>query len=312
MPVATITPVESTIAPGDLTVTPRDSTITPRDLTITPRDRRFGRGEATPRWWHGGDPFATALYNALSATFPLGEAFFVESVRAFRHGAEPRLAEDIRSFTTQEIVHSREHLAFNRRAADSGYDLSKLEAQVKRRLAVTKARPLVVSLAATMALEHFTAILAHELLADPKHLAGADPVTADLWRWHATEEIEHKGVAYDTWLHATRDWPRSKRWKVKAKVMLFITRNFLVDRTSGALELLRQDGIIGLRAWAGLLWTMWVSPGMLRKIFGAWAAFFMPRFHPWNDDDRQLIAAYEAAAGKPAVTGRTVRRAKPA
>ena len=55
-----------------------------------------------------------------------------------------------------------------------------------------------------MALEHFTAILAHELLADPRHLAGADRETADLWRWHACEEIEHKGVAYDTWLNATQ------------------------------------------------------------------------------------------------------------
>ncbi len=52
-----------------------------------------------------------------------------------------------------------------------------------------------------------------------------------MWRWHATEEIEHKGVAYDTWLHATRHWPRLKRWKVKAKVMLLVTRNFIVDRT---------------------------------------------------------------------------------
>ncbi len=55
-----------------------------------------------------------------------------------------------------------------------------------------------------MALEHFTAILAHQLLADPRHLEGAEKETADLWRWHAVEEIEHKGVAYDTWLHATR------------------------------------------------------------------------------------------------------------
>ena len=80
---------------------------TPTDLTITPRDRRFGREAATPRLWHGGKVEATALYNALSATFPLGEAFFVESVRAFRDGADPKLAEDIRNFTTQEVVHSR-------------------------------------------------------------------------------------------------------------------------------------------------------------------------------------------------------------
>src|SRR5438094_10191966 len=109
---------------------------TPPNLTIMPRDRRFGRNGATPRLWHGGRIEATAVYNALSATFPVGEAFFVESVRAFRDGALPRLADEIRAFTTQEVVHSREHDAFNRRAAAAGYDLSKLEARVGERLAV--------------------------------------------------------------------------------------------------------------------------------------------------------------------------------
>src|SRR5947209_10291231 len=216
---------------------------TPTDLSITPRDRRFGRDAATPRLWHGGRVEATAIYNALSATFPIGEAYFVESVRAFREGAPPKLAEEIKGFTTQEAIHSREHDAFNKRAAAAGYDLSKLEAQVEKRLAVTRGKPPIVSLAATMALEHFTAILAHQLLAEPRHLEGADQETADLWRWHAFEEIEHKGVAYDTWLHATRDWTRWKRWKVKAKLMLIVTRNFLIDRTQGALELMRQDRV---------------------------------------------------------------------
>lgn len=55
---------------------------TPTDLRITPRDRRFGRGEPTPRLWHGGRVEATAIYNALSSTFPKGEAFFIDSVRA--------------------------------------------------------------------------------------------------------------------------------------------------------------------------------------------------------------------------------------
>ncbi len=271
------------------------ASVTPADLTIMPRDRRFGRDEATPRWWHNGSPYASALYNALSATFPEGEAFFVESVRQHRHGVDDRLAGEIKAFTTQEVIHSREHLAFNRRAADAGYDLSKLEAQVLKRLEVTKSKPLIVSLAATMALEHFTAILAHELLAEPRHLAGADPATVALWRWHAAEEIEHKGVAYDTWLHATKDWPRTRRWKVKAKVMLFITRNFIVDRTAGALELLRQDGITGAKAVAGVLWYAWVRPGIFRKIFAAWAKFLLPGFHPWNEDDRALIANFETS-----------------
>ena len=282
---------------------------TPADLTITPRDRKFAKGAETPRHWLRGDPVGSALYDAMSATFPLGEAFFVESVRAFRDGAPPRLAEEIKAFTTQEAIHSREHAAFNRRAADAGYDLAPLEAQVAKRLDITRGKPKIVSLAATMALEHFTAILAHELLADPRHLTGADPATAELWRWHATEEIEHKGVAFDTWRHATTGWSRWKRWKVKAMVMLYATRNFVVDRTTGTVDLLKQDGMGTLEAYARTLWYAWINPGMFRKIGRAWATYFLPGFHPWNEDDRHLIAAYEAAAPAADAATRKVRRA---
>ena len=282
---------------------------TPADLSITPRDRRFGRDGTQTRLWHGGRVEATAIYNALSTTFPVGETFFVESVRAFREGAPPKLAEEIKAFTTQEAIHSREHDAFNKRAELAGYDLSKLEARVERRLAVTRAKAPIVSLAATMALEHFTAILAHQLLANPKHLAGGERESVDLWRWHAVEEIEHKGVAYDTWLHATRHWPTGKRWKVKAKVMLYVTRNFLVDRTQGALELMRQDGVTGLRAWWLLLTYLWVRPAMFRKIAGAWFKFFLPGFHPWNEDDRHLLARYDESVKDAPQPKRKVRRA---
>jgi predicted metal-dependent hydrolase len=268
---------------------------TPADLTITPRDRRFGRDGDATRWWMGGDPVATAFYNALSATFPKGEGFFVESVRAFREGAEPKLAAEIKAFTTQEVMHSREHVQFNKKAVDAGYDLTRLEARVDERLALIRSKHPIAALAATMALEHFTAILAHQLLKTPRHLANADAESAAMWRWHAIEEIEHKGVAYDTWLHATKGWPRGKRWKVKAKVMLLVTRNFIVDRSTGVLELLRQDGITGFRAVRKMLWFAWVRPGMMRKILGAWIAFFLPRFHPWNHDDRGLIARAEAS-----------------
>jgi len=151
---------------------------TPQDLTITPRDRRFGRGLKQDRWWMGGDPVATAFYNALSATFPKGEAFFVESVRAFREGTPPKLDAEIRAFVTQEVMHSREHVQFNKRASEAGYDISGLEKRVEWRLSITKDRPPIVNLAATMCLEHFTAILAHQLLRSPRHLDRADPESA--------------------------------------------------------------------------------------------------------------------------------------
>ena len=263
---------------------------TPADLVITPRDRRFGRGAKQERWWHGGDPIATAFHNALSVTFPKGEAFFIESVKAFREGVPPRLAEEIRAFTMQEVMHSREHVAFNKRVVDAGYDVSHLEQVVADSLELTKGRPQILNLAVTMALEHYTALLAQMMLKRPRYFAGVDPETRAMWQWHAIEEIEHKGVAYDTWLHATRDWSRWKRWKVKSVMMLLVTWRFWTKRWEGTLELLAQDGIKGLNARARLLWYLLVSPGPVSRIFPAWVAYFLPGFHPWNHDDRALIA----------------------
>ena len=54
---------------------------TPADLEITVRDARFGREQKPGRWWLGGDPIGTAWHNALSATFPRGEAMFIEALR---------------------------------------------------------------------------------------------------------------------------------------------------------------------------------------------------------------------------------------
>jgi predicted metal-dependent hydrolase len=265
----------------------------PAELSITPRDRRFGRGVPLKRWWLKGDPYLSAIYNALSVTFPKGEAFFIDSVRAFRDGTPPGLAAEIADFTKQEVAHTREHVAFNSRIANAGYDVSSLEQAVDDRLAVIRLHPPIVSLAATMALEHFTAILAHELLADPVHLAGADCESEALWKWHAIEEIEHKAVAFDTWLNATAKWSKFARWRLKARLMALVTRHFLIDRTRGALDLLEQDGITGPRAWWGLFRAAFVSPGMVRKILPAWSRYFLRGFHPWNVDDSRLIAGAE-------------------
>ena len=269
--------------------------MTPTDLTITPRDRRFGRDHAAARHWLNGDPIATAFFNALSITFPRGEAYFIDSVRAFREGVPERLAQEIAAFTKQEVVHSREHLAFNRQVTDNGYDVSLLDADVVRLLDLARQRPPIISLAATMALEHFTAILAHELLRDPRYLVGAEPEAAAMWRWHAIEEIEHKGVAHDTWMHATRNWSRAKRWRVKTLMMLIVTKHFLHHRARGMMELLRQDGITNVRAWGGLLHYALVRPGILRRVARPWMSYFLPGFHPWRVDDRALIALADSA-----------------
>src|SRR6478609_2959405 len=111
----------------------------PRAITV--RNRRFGRDAAQGRWWMNGDPIATAWFNALSATFPRGETLFIDAVKAFRDGAPPPLAEEIRGFIRQEVNHTREHIAFNRAAVDAGYDMSAIDARVERLIGDVYARP---------------------------------------------------------------------------------------------------------------------------------------------------------------------------
>jgi hypothetical protein len=268
---------------------------TPADLTITPRDRRFGRDVAQRRWWMNGDPIATAFYNALSVTFPRGEAMFIEAVKAHRDGVPPKLAQEIRAFTMQEVMHSREHVAFNRKVEEAGYDLGELNADVDHVLDLIAKRPPMVNLLATIALEHYTAILAADFLRNPALLEGADREWGDLWRWHAIEEIEHKGVAYDTFLHATKDWTRWRRWKAKTIMMLLVTSRFWPKRVKGMKALLRQDGLSGWKVTARIWWYLLGKPGVLRKLIPEWLSYFKPGFHPWQHDDRALIGSYDSA-----------------
>lgn len=160
---------------GTVTTPPETiHTPTPAGHEITPRDRRFGRdkGYDPDKYWQNGDPVATAFYNCLSLTFPRGEAFFIESVKQFRDQTPPKLQKEIRAFVQQEVIHSREHLALNRRVEENGYDTSRIEQRIIESLAMTKGRPKIANLAATMILEHFTAIMAQQFLADPPALAG--------------------------------------------------------------------------------------------------------------------------------------------
>lgn len=260
---------------------------------ITVRDARFGREAAPLRWWVNGDPVATAWYNALSASFPRGEAMFVEAVRAHRDGAPPGLAGEIRVFVRQEVNHSREHLAFNRMAEAAGYEMAAIDARIERLIEETYALPPIAWLGVTIALEHFTAMFAHQFLADPKHFAGVVEEHAALWRWHSVEEIEHKGVAYDTWLYATRGWSRGRRWRLKNLLMLAVTARFLRNRSRDALDLMAQDGIGGIGARVRLARYLVGRPGILRRILPQWCAYFLPGFHPWKLDDSALVAAHD-------------------
>lgn len=269
------------------------TTPTPRDLAITPRDLAFGRDAPTARWWLGGDPVASAFYDALSATFPRGERFFMDSVRRFRPEASPALQAQIGAFLAQEAMHTREHLVFNGQLAAHGFDLASMEARTKAGIDFALRFSPLEQLGATVALEHFTAILAHALLADPRHLAGAGEEAAALWRWHAMEEIEHKAVAYDTFLAATGHMLPLRRWVMRCATMVIATW-LLASTVGGAMaDIFRSGGVA--RPWGRALRFLFERPGILRQALGPYAAYFRPGFHPWRRDDRDLLAPVERA-----------------
>jgi hypothetical protein len=270
---------------------------TPADLNIQPRNLMFARGRTAERWWNGGDAIATAFYNSLSLTFPKGEAFFIESVRNFRDKVPAQQQAQIDAFIKQEAAHSREHGHLNTQVEQSGYDVAPMHADLDARLAEMKDAPPLFGLVTTVALEHFTAIIAHACLKNERHFRGASPETARLWKWHAIEEIEHKGVAFDTFLAATDQLSAYKRWKFRSLVMLNISYTFLRGRVQAMRQFLEQDGIDGPFTWLRVFSYLWIYPGLLRQIFPAWLSFFRPGFHPWQHDDRDLIKVHESQLG---------------
>ena len=275
------------------------STPTPADLHIQPRNVMFARGRSAGRWWNGGDPVATAFYNSLSLTFPKGEAFFIESVRNFRDSVPPAQQAQIDAFIKQEAAHSREHSHLNTQVEQAGYDVRPMHADLDSRLAEMKDQPPIFGLVTTVALEHFTAIIAHACLKNERHFRNASPDAARLWKWHAIEEIEHKGVAYDTFLAATQKLSNYKRWKFRSLVMLHVSYTFLRGRVRAMRQFLQQDGMDGPRTWLRMFSYLLIYPGLLRQIFPAWLSFFRPSFHPWQHDDRALVAEHEARLALP-------------
>ena len=266
---------------------------TPADLTITPRDLRVDRNTRNARWWHGGDPVATAYFNALSAAFPQGETFFIESVRRYRDSVHEPLRQQIAAFVQQEAMHTREHVVFNKLLRIAGYDLTAMDAETRRRVDEARNRPHLVQLALTVALEHFTAIMAHSLLTEREPLPGAPEEVVRLWQWHAIEEIEHKAVAYDTYLAVTQHMSGLRRWALRCHVMALVSVQFWYSNFQRMADFFRQDGMNTPHTWWRVAKYLLVKPGMMRRIFWDYLRFFGPGFHPWHRDDRKLIARIE-------------------
>lgn len=255
------------------------------------RNLKFDVSDEVPRYWHGGRRAVTLFMNNLSIFFPAGERFFIAAVKA--HAGQlkdPLLLEQTRAFCAQEGIHSREHVRYNDMLRRQGYPVEAMEQRVERLLAgATKRTTARGRLAATCALEHFTALLAHFLLSNDRLLEGAHPVMAALWRWHAAEENEHKAVAYDVYRQTGGGYIE------RALAMIFATVIFWAKVFEHQVRLMWADGILfSPREWFDLFRFLFIDPGGLTSLFWPYWDYYRPSFHPWQLDNRGLLDAWKA------------------
>lgn len=265
-------------------------TITPPTIPI--RNESFAFDARVPRHWHGGQKAITAFFDNLSIFFPAGERFFIASVRAHRHRVTDKtLHAAMRAFCGQEGVHSREHEHYNAMLERQGYPIQALERRIRRVLARAEKRlPKRMQLGVTCALEHFTALMAHMLLRDPRVLEGAHPVMAALWRWHAAEENEHKSVAYDVYLAAGGTYGE------RCLLMVHATLLFWLLVIEHQFVMMHADGVAtSPREWWSLVRFLFVDPGAMRKVVRLYFEYFRPDFHPNDIDASDLIEAWRRA-----------------
>lgn len=252
--------------------------------TLTVRRLLIDLQAPLPRHWNGGDAFRTAFFNALSMSFPVGEQFFIDSVRAGLAALpEPQRAAfdaEVRGFIGQEATHRHLHALFNAHLARQGLR-NHWAGRAARRIARLQGLDLRAHLGATAATEHLTAIMADHLLAHDAPLAGAEPRLATLWRWHAAEESEHRSTAFDLYVALEGNL----RWR--RRLLRIVTFNFVLDVLRQTVNNLWHDGTLWQRStWRSAWRTLFGAQGLLPALRQPWRDYLRADFHPRQHDAR--------------------------
>lgn len=235
-----------------------------------------------PRHWCGGDAFRTALFNALSMSFPVGEQFFIDSVRNGFKALPPQQQEkfrtEVQGFIGQEATHRRLHSLYNAHLEKLGL-VNDWEPRARDRLAMMEGVDVRHWLGITAANEHFTAIFADWMLRNPDLLGDQDERLKTLWLWHSAEESEHKSTAFDLYqaLGGSHEW--------RITWMRRITSVFLLDTLRQTVLNLKRDGTL----WKWSTWTSAASylfgkRGLVRETYKPWREYFRRDFHPSQQD----------------------------
>jgi hypothetical protein len=248
-----------------------------------------------PRHWFGGSRVATHMVNSVNLLFPIGERFFVRSVRAYldRITDDPQLLAEVRGFAGQEGRHAQAHERFFATLEAQGYRIRPFLETYERIFRWLEAHVSPeMRLSVTVALEHYTAIMAENALTDGL-LDAAHPAVAQLLRWHATEEIEHKAVAFDVLRKV------NPSYALRLGGLALGTVGLIGFWIAGALVLLSQE-----RDWRGVAdeaRRLRRERPIGKRVFARGIREYVRRnFHPWDNDNGALAREWLAANGFPA------------
>jgi predicted metal-dependent hydrolase len=239
----------------------------------------------------GGDLVMSHFISVLSATFPEGEDFFIRSVRNYRDQVgDPELQAAIKGFIAQEATHRLQHRLLNERLQQMGYPTNRIDRHVKQLINLCeKIFSQQLCLAATAALEHYTATLAEIILTskDLQKLIG-DGEVRPILLWHAFEECEHKAVAFDVY-RAVDGTERTRVRGMRIASLLLFTEVIVQTARSLAGDRAAYNPLRLLRSIADLRH----SPMFSREARQRFLSYNRSGFHP-DEWDSTLVLEHWA------------------
>ncbi|MEU9101562.1 metal-dependent hydrolase [Streptomyces sp. NPDC048361] len=285
--------------------TPQPAPVAEERIELKARNVSFAWDE-TPLHWIPGDPFTGHTINVLHLLLPAGERWFVHVYKqVLPYITDDRLREDVIGFIGQEAMHSAAHDDVLPHLKKLGLDPTPYTAQVDwlfekllgdRTLPPGRARTwwLMERVATIAAIEHYTAFLGNWILnAETLDARGADPTMLDLLRWHGAEEVEHRSVAFELFLHVDGGYRR----RVRTWATAFTALAFLWQR--GARFFMDHDpspgvGKASLGAFyrAGREGMLPSTPAMLKSI----PRYLSRAYHPSQEGSTAQAVAYLAAS----------------
>ena len=255
----------------------------PKAIGITVRKLQFNP-KAIRRHYFANSPVMSHMLTALSSTFPIGEQFFVHSVRNVRDKVQDeKLQAQITAFIGQEAMHSKAHAEFNDAWRSDNYHLDRFQAWLARKNDYVKNLHPKIQLAITCAFEHFTALLGGYILRHPEVLATLDDDAVKLWVWHAIEEIEHRAVAFDVYQAVYGDD------KIRRMIMRSVTTGFASLTFYSATRLFLQDKAKSLPKVGGNIFGLYLLGKMFIQLLPEYLSYFKADFHPSEIDYTKIV-----------------------